>query len=162
MGPILYFSALAKHRQLHDPTVTVRHLSYIACLEASGVNVELSRFKQKVRTCASCASRIVSHEEKETDVAIAVRLLELLVTSSCDTAVLMTGDSDITPGIRCARRLFPRIRIYACFPYNRHSAELGTAASAVFRITKEAYARHQFADPFVLPSGRAISKPRHW
>ena len=77
-------------------------------------------------------------------------------------AVLVTGDSDITPGVRCALRLFPEIPAYACFPYNRQSLELKAASSGALRITKEAYARHQFSDPIVLPGGRSIRKPVHW
>lgn len=161
-GPVHYFSVLAKHRQVLDPQVTARHSAYIECLESTGVIVELSRFKSRESRCRSCGARITRHEEKETDVAIAVRLLELLYTGRCAAAVLMTGDSDITPGIRCARRLFPAIPIYVCFPYNRQSLELKATTSGTFRITKEAYARHQLADPFVLPGGRVISKPGRW
>ena len=162
LGPVHYFSALAKHREQIDPQVTVRHLAYIACLEATGVTVELSRFKLKHGTCRNCGSMTTRHEEKETDVAIAVRLLELLHTGRCTAAVLVTGDSDITPGVRCAQRLFPKIPVYACFPYNRQSLELKAASSGAFRITKEAYARHQFSDPIVLAGGRSIRKPVHW
>ena len=141
--------------------MTARHLTYIECLESTGVAVELSKFKFKESVCRNCGSKITKHEEKETDVSIAVRLLELLHTGRCAAAVLVTGDSDITPGVRCARRLFPLIPVYACFPFNRQSLELKAATSGSFRITKEAYRRYQFPDPVILPGGKVIPKPAH-
>lgn len=161
-GPVYYFSALARHRQNLDPQVTARHLAYIRCLESTGVTVELSRFKAKLSRCSACGVRTTRYEEKETDVAIAVRLVELLHLGRCSAAVVMTGDSDITPGVRCARHLFPDVPVFACFPYNRQSLELKAASSGCFRITKEAYARHQMPDPFVLAGGRSIWKPSRW
>ena len=47
------------------------------------------------------------HEEKETDVAIAVTLIELFLRDECDAAVLVTGESDIAPALRLAQRQFP-------------------------------------------------------
>src|SRR4051812_19600996 len=47
------------------------------------------------------------HEEKETDVALGSKLLELFITDSCDRAVVITGDTDIAPAVRTAKRLFP-------------------------------------------------------
>jgi hypothetical protein len=57
-----------------------------------------------------------THEEKETDVAIACKLLELLCQGRCDTAVLMTGDTDIAPAIRTAKLLYPTADIAVAFP----------------------------------------------
>jgi simple sugar transport system ATP-binding protein len=141
--------------------VTARHLAYIACLEATGVKVELSTFKLRETTCRVGGATITRHEEKEADVAIAVRLLDLRFTRRCEAAVLISGDSDIAPGVRCARIRFPDAPIYACFPYNRESLELKAVTSSTFRIGKEAYARFQFPDPCTLPGGREIRKPPH-
>jgi hypothetical protein len=67
LASIHYFSALAKHLQASKPQVTQRHLDYIACLEATGVLVELSKFKRKDSPCPHCGRMIRRHEEKETD-----------------------------------------------------------------------------------------------
>ena len=71
-----YFSALAFHMEQAKPGVTARHQTYIDCLTASGVIVELSKFKMKTSACRHCGRAIVRYEEKETDVAIGVRLLD--------------------------------------------------------------------------------------
>jgi uncharacterized LabA/DUF88 family protein len=144
------------------PGVTVRHQTYVDCLRGSGVSVELSKFKTKTGTCRHCGRDVIRHEEKETDVAIGVRLLDLFIQDACDEAVIVTGDSDIVPAVRCARRLFPRKPVYACFPFHRQSLELKTVTNRAFQITKMSYVRHQFPQPYQHPDGRLIQKPAGW
>ena len=162
LGPIGYYSALARHRLADDPQATTRHLEYITCLRATGVVPQLAKFKRKESPCPHCGLMIRRYEEKETDVAIAVGLIELFHQAQCDIAVVVTGDSDITPAVRTAASLFPDRPVLACFPYNRQSLELKEVVSVAFQATKEAYARHQFPDPFILPDGRRIPKPTRW
>lgn len=159
---IYYFSALATHLESVKPDVTTRHRLYLECLEDTGVTVELSRFKMKDITCRSCRAVFPRAEEKETDVALACKLLDVLFRDECDTAVLVTGDTDIAPAVRTASALFPLKRVCFAFPFNRKNKELAKLASTSFSMSKEAYAKHQFSDPFVLSSGRAIRKPAKW
>lgn len=159
---IYYFSALAKHLLAIDPDVTKRHLAYIECLEATGVSVELARFKKKHVLCVHCGKNINRHEEKETDVAIAAKLFEILHLDQADTIIIVTGDTDIVPAVRTAQRLFPGKRLGFLLPYKRHNKELTLLTPTHFLGTKEAYTRHQFTDPFVTPSGKSIAKPASW
>jgi hypothetical protein len=80
VGDIYYFSALAHHVESSRPGTVKRHQTYLWALKSTGVHVELAQFKEKDRWCPLCHRSSKSHEEKETDVALAVRLLELLVT----------------------------------------------------------------------------------
>jgi hypothetical protein len=119
-------------------------------------------FKEKRRTCSVCGHIAIGHEEKETDVAIAVKLLELLFRDTCDTIVLVTGDTDLAPPVRTARTLFPQKNIMFAFPYNRMNNDLKKLAPESFHIRKEAYVTHQFPDPVVLANGTVITKPAKW
>jgi hypothetical protein len=101
-------------------------------------------------------------EEKETDVAIATKLLELFVTDSADRIVLVTGDTDVAPAVRAVKRLFPQKTVCFAFPYDRKNDELAQLVGMSFHMSKEAYAKHQFPDPYVTSSGRVIPKPQHW
>lgn len=159
---IYYFSALAKHIEAFKPDVVARHRTYIECLEATGISVELSRFKKKHIECPHCNQNIKRHEEKETDVAIAAKLLELFFLDKCDTAVLVTGDTDIVPAVKTAQRMFSHKSIAFLLPYRRHNKELAKLASQHFEIKKETYPRHQFSDPFITPKGKSIIKPIGW
>ena len=159
---IYYFSALAKHIEAFKPDVVARHKSYIRCLEATGILVELSRFKKKRILCDHCGQSIKRHEEKETDVAIAVKLLEILFLDLCDTAVLVTGDTDVIPAVKATQRLFPHKEIAFLLPYKRHNKELVDLVEKHFEIKKETYQRHQFSDPFTTKKGKQIIKPVSW
>ena len=162
LSQVIYFSALATYREAADPGLTARHLAYIECLRSTGVEVELGRFKIKRGNCPLCQRLVTRHEEKETDVAIGVKLLELFWRDECDSAVLVTGDSDLAPAIRMARHHFPARGIYCCFPFKRISFELKSLARRGFRIKSRRYALHQLPDPVFVAGGKQISKPPYW
>lgn len=159
---IYYFSALATHLEASNPDATRRHRDFIKCLEAKGVIVELNRFKKKSMTCSSCKHRFNRYEEKETDVALAIKLLELFFTDSCDTAVLVTGDTDLAPAARTAKKLFTNKKVVFAFPYKRKNQELAKLAPNSFEIRKKQYVKHQFPNPYVLPDGSKVHKPSNW
>lgn len=159
---VIYFSALADHVDRVKPGATDRHRAYIAALRALGVQVELGTFKKKWRRCPACGQQILFHEEKETDVAIAVRLLELFWNDRCDAVVIVSADSDLSPAVREAKRCSPGKPVYCCFPYARGTTELRTLATQCFRIRKERYGDHQLPDPVILADGTRIAKPASW
>lgn len=159
---IYYFSALATHTTYRNPDRVKRHKIFIQCLESTGVKIYLGRFKQKDVWCKSCQKKILCHEEKETDVAIAVKLLEGFFTDSCDTAVLLTGDTDVAPAVRKANELFPSKTIIFAFPYKRKNKELAKLCPGSFKISQVQYTNHQFPNPVILGDGREIFKPGSW
>lgn len=162
LNKIYYFSALADHLEATHPDVTLRHKIFLKCLKNTGIVIELSRFKPKDIKCPSCGKFFVKHEEKETDVAIAIKLIEVLSTDECDTVVLVTGDTDIAPAVKTAYRLFPSKRILFAFPYQRKNRELSKLATGSFEINKNQYAKYQFPNSYKLNDGKIINKPSSW
>jgi uncharacterized LabA/DUF88 family protein len=159
---IYYFSALAKHRESIDPGVTKRHRVLLKCLEDTGIVIELSRFKPKTVKCPKCKKYYVKHEEKETDVSIALKLFEVFMTNECDVAIIVTGDTDLAPAFRSAQNLFPTKKILFGFPYRRKNKELAQLAPDSFRIRAKQYIRYQFADPHIMINGIQVNKPNSW
>ena len=162
LSEIYYFSALAKHLEIKKPDVTVRHRAYIRCLEHTGVTVELHRFKKSLTFCQKCNQTFNRREEKETDVAMATRMLELLFLDKCDTIVLITGDTDIVPAVKTAQNIFSRKEIIFMMPYKRHNKELANLAPRHFDISSNNYTKHQFSDPFITKKKKEIHKPSAW
>jgi len=154
-----YFSALAYH--LNDPDVISRHETYIKCLRETGVKDRLGRFKPKSIRC-SHGGEITRYEEKETDVAIASKMFEVLSKDECDSVVLVTGDTDLAPAVKTAKHLFPDKHIIFAFPYRRKNDELAQIAPGSFKIRSGHYIQHQFPDPFPLSDGTIIPKPSSW
>ncbi len=162
LSEIHYFSALAKHIDSKRPGTTKKHRDYIDCLRSTGVKIHLGRFKFKTVWCGNCKTYNPHYEEKETDVAISLKLMELFHSDICDTAALVTGDTDLAPAVRMAADVFPDKTICFAFPYKRKNKELAAITSMSFRIKKERYAAHQFPDLYTGVSGRTISKPTNW
>ena len=80
--------------------------------------------RDKEIECAYCGSTTSHAQEKMTDVNIAVAILEDAYQDAFDTALLISGDSDLCPPLRTIRRLFPRKRIIVAFPPARISTDL--------------------------------------
>ena len=156
------FSALAEHLTARNPQVVERHRTYIRALEESGVTIQLSRFKRKDVRCPVCGKRFVRYEEKETDVAIGLKLVEVLATDECDTVVLVTGDTDMLAAIAAVRRLFPDRKIGVGFPFLRHNIELSEHADYNFKIDQRSLLKAQFPPRVRLRDGSEIVRPAGW
>lgn len=159
---IYYFSALALHLEAKNPDVTKRHKTFLRCLKDQGIFVELNRFKKKEIKCPNCGCQIKKHEEKETDVAISIKLIEIFLKDECDTAILVSGDTDIAPAVKTAREVFPNKKVCFAFPYQRKNRELQTLCPNSFTIKGPKYVSHQFDNPCILSDGTHISKPPSW
>ncbi len=118
---IYYFSAYADWM----PESSRRHRELVAALENNGVTPILGQFKAKDKSCKKCGAQWVGHEEKETDVNIAIHLLKNALLDNFDIAYLVTRDSDMTPAVKMIKDLCPQKKIKVIAPPNlRHSKEL--------------------------------------
>lgn len=106
---VKYFSAYAYWL----PKKTASHKRYVKDLEARGVEVILGQFKEK--------RAIGSHEEKETDINIALHLVLDGMDDRYDRAKLLTVDSDLVAAVREARRRRPDKSILIVKPPGRNN-----------------------------------------
>lgn len=157
-----YFSAYADHLQNASCDKPQRHRKFVRALTASGVETHIGKFRRKKVWSHQTNSWVEAYEEKETDVAIACKVLSLAQQNALDVAVLITGDSDFSPLARTFKQDFPRKEIRFAFPFARASKELKQICPESFTISKEAYAKHQLPDQVKLPSGKYVSKPDAW
>ncbi|NTW54550.1 MAG: NYN domain-containing protein [Chlorobaculum sp.] len=162
LSEVYYISAYARHLEASKPDVTKRHQEYVECLQSTGVIAVMNRFKRKDVRCRYCHRSFSKFEEKETDVMIATKLFELLHADKCDTAVLVTGDTDLAPAIRTGTLLFPSKKIVFAFPFGTKTKELSSIAPGSFSFGAAEYAKHQFAETVTIDSGKTVSKPLHW
>lgn len=159
---IFYFSAIPYYLNNTNPDKIQRHKNYISCLESTGVKIELGRFKEKTVFCDKCRSYILKHEEKETDVAIGIKAFEIFAKNLCDIAVVVTGDTDLSPAFKKCKELFPNKKFLFAFTYKRKNRELSSLAPNSFLISHKQYIKYQFPNPVILPNGHEIYKPKHW
>ena len=162
LARVHYFSARPEFLAIRKPDTLLRYDTYIAALRHSGVVVHLAQFKSKDTTCPQCRHCFQRHEEKETDVAMAMKMIDVLVRNECDTVVLVTGDTDLLPAIKTVNSLLPRAKIGVGFPFRRHNNSLQQAANYSFKIGQKDIQRAQFPPEIVLPDGTKLTKPESW
>lgn len=80
----------------------------------------------------------------------------------CDTAILVTGDTDLAPAVETCKGLFPAKAMRFVFPYRRRNQELKALLPGSFKIHAGSYIQHLFPDPVHLPDGTEIAKPASW
>lgn len=160
---IHYFSALAMHKRFAEPGVIRRHQDYIRALESTGVSVTLSAYKQRPMKCHHCKAEFWRPEEKETDVAIAVKLIEVFARAECDAAVVVSGDTDLLPAVRTVKALFGGAKkVGIGFPFNRRNNEPQTTADFYFQIQQKEICSSQFPPVVKCEDGKTVEKPRDW
>ncbi|WP_293919404.1 NYN domain-containing protein [Sphingobium sp. UBA5915] len=93
---VKYFSAYATWM----PDRYQRHREYTDALISRGVVLHMGQFKEKPRKCMSCGARWMGHEEKETDVQIAVHMVADALKGEVDRLIVISADTDLGPAIK--------------------------------------------------------------
>jgi uncharacterized LabA/DUF88 family protein len=157
---VLYFTARVKN----DPDAALRQSTYLDALAAHCQRVYRveGRFQEKPRVCNSCGASWTGYEEKETDLNIATALIEDAVEDRYDTAILVTGDSDLRPAVAAVKRLRPGKRIIAAFPPGRHSRVLVRAVDAYIPISHTKVRNAQLPSIIFAKGGVRLTRPAYW
>jgi uncharacterized LabA/DUF88 family protein len=167
-----FFTALAKHRDAKYPGTTDRHITYINALKHSGVHVEMGNFKRhqkpyRLNRCenrvpaeSSCQLTLESWEEKETDVRIACKVLELATLYPYDVLYLLSADSDLVPAIESLKRIRPDTKIVLVTPPSKAKFhKLKSLSHAHIGMGVSDIATHQYPTEINLPSGHKLLNP---
>ena len=157
-----YFTAYAYHLRDKAPEKISRHKAFVRALTARKVKACISQFSQKQVWSHDIGRWVNAYEEKETDVAIACKVLAMALRDELDVAVIVTGDSDFAPVAETFQTEFPKKRILFALPFARGTKRLKQLCTDSFNISKEAYAKHQFPDEVRLPSGKFVTIPADW
>lgn len=141
-----------------------RQTSYIDALTAQCalLSVHEGRLQQKSIRCRECGSVRLSYEEKETDVNVAVALVEDGFLDRYDTAIVVSADSDLCPAVRSVRRVAPDKRVVVAFPPRRVSDELRRAAHASFTIADLKIRRSLLPETVTTAAGVVLKRPGYW
>jgi uncharacterized LabA/DUF88 family protein len=91
------------------------------------VEIILGRFEPDRKECDRCGHPAYHPQEKKTDVNIATALICDAYDNLYDTAIIITGDSDLVPALQAAKKLRPDKRFIVAFPPNRYSKEMEDA-----------------------------------
>lgn len=155
---IEYFTTLATW----DAGKVARHRLFIRANEEQGVVVTYGEFKRKERYCGLCNRKFWSREEKQTDVNIALKLLELAVQERYDKAIIVSGDTDLIPAIKAVHRTFPNKKIGVVIPIGRASEDFKNQADFHHKMKLRHLISSRFDDDHKMSDGSIITCPPTW
>ncbi len=142
---------------------SIRQNTYLEALSTlPDVHVHLGVHIPKTRRCRKCRATWKYYEEKMTDVNIAVELLGDAQDDTFDTAIIVSGDGDLTGPTSAVRQRHPDKRVVVAFPPNRRSFELRNAATAHFPIGRRRLSESQLPDRITKPDGYVLTRPPSW
>ena len=148
---------------LRDPNKSTRQNAYLEALETlDDVDIFYGHYLEKTVKCFACGAKWQLPEEKMTDVNIAVEMMADAFQNRWDTALLISGDSDLTAPVMNIRHSFPAKRVVVAFPPNRHSVQLQKSAHAHLTIGRRNLSRSQFPDIVGKTDGFKLSRPVEW
>ncbi|MDX2084038.1 MAG: NYN domain-containing protein [Candidatus Melainabacteria bacterium] len=163
---IKYFSAQVKALP-YDPHAPERQKTYWKALESlSCFRIIEGKFVSRTQ-----ARRLVvpphykvdvfETTEKETDVNLAVHLLNDAHLNRYDLAIVISNDSDLVEAVRLVRK---DVRKKVCVLRHRRNrgTELIKAANFSKTITEEHLAQAQFPETITLADGTSVSRPSLW
>jgi uncharacterized LabA/DUF88 family protein len=135
---------------------------FIRALETEGITIVYGEFKRKDKRCLVCEMRYSTFEEKQTDVNIAIPLLQLAIQDRYDRAVIVSGDTDLIPAIKAVRVSFPDKRIGIMIPIGGSSEDLKKHADFHFKMKEHHLMSSRFPNSIKLPSGATLDCPASW
>lgn len=140
-----------------------RQNDYLEVLAQRGdIKFYFGNYRNKIITCGACNHPNYLHNEKQTDVNIAVQLIVDAFEDLYDVAIVLSGDSDLVPPIKEVRRLFPTKRILACFPPKRRSKEIRQVCNGEIIIGEADLKHHQLPDEVKRADGHVYRRPEKW
>lgn len=157
-----YFTARIRSTGTNNASVQRQGVYLDALATLPSLTIHHGHFLVKTAHCKKCGSTWSTFEEKMSDVNLAVQLVLDACDDRFDTAIIVSGDSDLTTPIRHVRARFPTKRVLIAFPPMRNSASLQAEASNFFRIGPDKLRSSLLPDPVVTPGGITLARPATW
>lgn len=155
---IKYFTS----RVNNNPEKQKRQTTFIEALETTGVMVFYGHYQSDTIECKRCGAVWSSNNEKMTDVNIATQMIIDAYNDDYDTAMLISGDSDLVPPIKAIHQNFENKRVFVAFPPNRFNKSVKIVAKGSLVIGNTKIRESQLPDEVVKSDGFVLKKPERW
>jgi len=160
IADIYYFTAYTEWNQ----DKMDRHRILVRALKMKGVKIVLGKFKLRDKYCRLCHKPYKTHEEKQTDVNISIKLFQDAHNDTFDTGILITGDSDIIPAIKAIKETFPIKKIGVVIPIGRRAEEIKNECDFHMKMKEKHLRDSQFPDKIIvdLENNLFLDRPLSW
>ncbi len=163
-----YFTALVKN----DIGKERRQKAYLSAISCSSlVHIHYGIYQLSEQRCPLCNGIYKIAKEKQSDVNLASELLLDAFSDRFDSALLISGDGDLTKPVESIPKLFEGKNVNVAFPplpavrkdRNNRISEKLKASSATWKVIKhKKIASSQLDNPVILQNGREFWRPVEW
>jgi uncharacterized LabA/DUF88 family protein len=155
---VKYFTSRVKN----NPDKQKRQSTYLDALESLGISIIYGNYQDGTEECNRCGHVWKTAKEKMTDVNIATSIITGAYSDEYDMAMLISGDSDLTPPIKAVHSLFNNKRVFIAFPPKRHNSSMAIVARGSLIIGRKKLVGAQFDDEVISKTGYVLKIPKEW
>lgn len=150
-------------RVSRPPATVKRQTTFIEALQTlPNLKVHEGQYDGELFQCSKCGHPDTWHNEKMTDVNIALEMVKDAIADKYDVALLVTGDADQTPAVRYVQGQFPSKRVICAFPPKRVSKWLRQTAKGHVHINYHVLSGSQLPPSVVKEHGYVLRRPIEW
>jgi uncharacterized LabA/DUF88 family protein len=168
---VRYFTTIVRG----EPAAAANQINYVDALRAhSGdvLDIQIGWFKRRTlspcKVCGAhwqcgCPRRPRTFEEKETDVALAVSMVEDAAVGLADVTLLVSADSDFAPAVAAVKRMRPGHPVILAMPSGSLQPHKRFVDVGWFNINETALRRSQLPERVYDSLGRKLRmRPAKW
>lgn len=161
---VFWFSAKPSHL---SKNINDNYDNYVNALIECGVDVIGGRFKRKNAKCEvdkGCRGAFFKHEEKESDVNLAIGLVANACNDDFDIAIVITADSDLCPPIKYVKDNFPDKELWLIAPPGRRNRanDLCVLSSKSLEINSNALRASSMRETYSKAGSVVARRPAEW
>lgn len=149
-------------RVSNNPSKQKRQSTYIDALESKDVKIFYGKYQDGFQECKRCGNIWVLAKEKMTDVNIATSIIIDAYKNEYDMAMLISGDSDLTPAISQVHSIFCNKRVFIAFPPKRQNSSMALLAKGSLTIGRKKLIDAQFDEEVISKTGFKLRIPNEW
>lgn len=146
----------------NNPDKQKRQSTYIDALESKGLEIFYGNYQDGSEECRRCGHVWQTAKEKMTDVNIATAIIVDAYKDTYDMAMLISGDSDLTPPIKAVHTLFTQKRVFIAFPPKRHNSSMALVARGSMTIGRKKLLDSQLDEEVLSRTGYKLRRPTEW
>lgn len=158
---VYLFTALLKFDST-NPNQKKRQKAYLDAQQSRGVKVILGKFKNKYPFCKNCKTQYHSYEEKESDINMAIQLLEDAYEDRFDKAFVVTADTDLSSTLSRVKALFPQKKIILLVPPLKKKESKGLTSNNIWFEIKNSHLKKSLLPEKITYNGEEICMPQEW
>lgn len=117
LGTVHYFTARPK-----NSGKVARQNNLMSCNKAingDSLKIHYGKYQDKSMKCRAqdgCGREFMHWEEKQTDVNLAIKMVEDCHNKDCNKIILVSGDSDFLPPLKLIRSFYKEVELMTLFP----------------------------------------------